>query len=163
MYRSGSPPASSRGRDVPDGVLAHVGRRVAAGEIGLRLGQHVQGDGLVDVVADAAGTLDKTVALVNANFRLFRVPLVWLPYANAPAGRKVRQSGFLIPDVGQSSRKGFILGDAFYLAPTPWMDATIGGQYMSRRGLLERGSFRAKPFENTSIEYSYFGVDDRGM
>jgi LPS-assembly protein len=107
--------------------------------------------------------LDKTVALINANFRLFRVPLIWLPYASAPAGRKVRASGVLIPDVGQSSRKGFILGDAVYLAPTPWMDATIGAQFMSRRGLLERGSFRAKPFEHTSIEYTYFGVEDRGL
>jgi LPS-assembly protein len=107
--------------------------------------------------------LNKTVALINANFRLFRVPLIWLPYASAPAGRKVRQSGFLIPDIGESSLKGFIAGDAFYLAPTPWMDATIGGQYMSRRGVLERGSLRAKPFENTSLEYSYFGVDDRGI
>ena len=107
--------------------------------------------------------LNKTVALVNANFRLFRVPLVWLPYATTPAGEKVRQTGFLIPDVGQSSRKGFVAGDAFYLAPTSWMDATIGGQYMSRRGSLERGTFRAKPFENTSIEYTYFGVQDRGL
>lgn len=107
--------------------------------------------------------LDKTVALVNANFRLFRVPLVWLPYATAPAGSKIRQSGFLIPDIGQSSRKGFILGDAFYFAPLSWLDTTFGGQFMSRRGLLERGSFRAKPFENTSVEYTYFGVDDRGL
>ena len=107
--------------------------------------------------------LDKTVALVNANFRLFRVPLVWLPYATAPAGSKVRQSGFLIPDIGQSSRKGFILGDAFYFAPLSWLDTTFGGQYMSRRGFLERGDFRAKPFENTSVEYTYFGVDDRGL
>jgi LPS-assembly protein len=107
--------------------------------------------------------LDKTVALINANFRLFRVPLIWLPYASAPAGRRVRASGVLIPDVGQSSRKGFILGDAVFLAPTPWMDATIGAQFMSRRGLLERGSFRAKPFEHTSIEYTYFGVEDRGL
>jgi LPS-assembly protein len=107
--------------------------------------------------------LDKTVALINANFRLFRVPLMWLPYATAPAGRKVRATGVLIPDVGQSSRKGFILGDAFYLAPTPWMDATLGAQFMSRRGVLERGSLRAKPFENTSIEYTYFGVEDRGL
>ena len=107
--------------------------------------------------------IDKTVALVNANFRLFRVPLVWLPYASTPVGRKVRATGFLLPDIGQSSRKGFILGDAFYLAPTPWMDATVGAQFMSRRGILERGSFRAKPFENTSIEYTYFGVEDRGL
>jgi LPS-assembly protein len=107
--------------------------------------------------------LDKTVALVNANFRLFRVPLIWLPYATAPAGSKVRQSGFMIPDIGQSSRKGFILGDAFYLAPVSWLDTTFGGQFMSRRGFLERGTFRAKPFENTSVEYTYFGVDDRGL
>src|SRR5215469_8291992 len=107
--------------------------------------------------------VDKTVALVNANFRLFRVPLVWLPYATAPAGSKIRQSGFLIPDVGQSSRKGFIVGDAFYFAPLTWMDMTLGAQFMSRRGVLERGSFRAKPFENTSVEYTYFGVDDRGL
>src|SRR5690349_18238552 len=107
--------------------------------------------------------LDKTVALVNANFRLFRIPLVWLPYATAPAGSKVRQTGFLIPDIGQSSRKGFIFGDAFYFAPLSWMDTTFGGQFMSRRGFLERGNFRAKPFENTSLEYTYFGVDDRGL
>src|SRR5882724_3917782 len=107
--------------------------------------------------------LGKTVALINANFRLLRVPLIWLPYATAPAGRRVRQTGFLVPDIGQSSRKGFILGDAFYLAPTSWMDATLGAQFMSRRGVLERGEFRAKPFENTSITYTYFGVDDRGL
>jgi LPS-assembly protein len=107
--------------------------------------------------------LNKTVALVNANFRFFRVPLIWLPYATAPAGRRVRQTGVLIPDIGQSSRKGFILGDAFYLAPKPWMDATIGAQLMSRRGVVERGEFRAKPFLNTSITYNYFGVEDRGL
>ncbi len=112
---------------------------------------------------DARIHVDRTVALINANFRLFRVPLIWLPYATAPAGRKVRESGFLVPDIGQSSRKGFILGDAFYLAPVSWLDVTLGGQYMSRRGFLERGSFRAKPFENTSVEYTYFGVDDRGL
>jgi LPS-assembly protein len=107
--------------------------------------------------------LDKSVALVNANFRLFRVPLVWLPYATAAAGKKVRQSGFLIPDIGDSSRKGVTIGDAFYWAPKPWLDATLGAQYLSRRGALERGQLRAKPFEDTVINYSYFGVDDRGL
>ncbi len=107
--------------------------------------------------------VDKSVALVNANFRLIHVPLVWLPYATTPAGQKVRQSGFLIPDVGDSSQKGFIFGDAFYWAPKPWMDATLGAQYMSKRGASERGVLRAKPFEETNIEYNYFGVDDRGL
>ena len=105
--------------------------------------------------------VDKTMVLVNTNFRLFEVPLVWLPYATAPAGPKIRQSGFLIPNIGNSSSKGFVFGDAFYWAPSPWMDATVGAELLSRRGSAERGHFRAKPSENTNIKYSYFGVVDR--
>jgi LPS-assembly protein len=107
--------------------------------------------------------LNKTVALVNANFRLFRVPLIWLPYATAPAGEKIRQSGILLPIVSQTNTKGFVLGDALYLAPKPWLDATLGAELYSMRGSAERAQFRARPFENTSIQYTYFGVIDRGL
>ncbi len=107
--------------------------------------------------------VDKKMALVNSNFRLLRIPLVWLPYATVPAGTKVRESGLLIPVVGNSTSKGLVFGDEFYWAPTPWMDATAGAELLSRRGSEERGRFRAKPWENTSIEYSYFGVIDRGV
>ncbi|HUL14678.1 MAG TPA: LPS assembly protein LptD [Terriglobales bacterium] len=107
--------------------------------------------------------LNKTVALVNANFRLYRVPLIWLPYATAPAGSRLRQSGFLMPDVGNSSLKGFLLGDAFYWAPASWMDTTLGSEYMSKRGWSQRADFRATPFESTSLNYSYYGVIDRGL
>jgi LPS-assembly protein len=107
--------------------------------------------------------IDKKAALVNANFRLLRVPLIWLPYATVPAGTKVRESGLLIPVIGNSTSKGFVFGDEFYWAPTPWMDATVGAELLSRRGSSERGHFRAKPWENTSINYTYFGVIDRGV
>ena len=40
--------------------------------------------------------VNRSVAMVNANFRLFRIPLIYLPYASAPAGNKLRQSGFLL-------------------------------------------------------------------
>jgi LPS-assembly protein len=107
--------------------------------------------------------IGKKAALVNANFRLFRVPLIWVPYATTPAGKTVRQSGFLIPEISNSSHKGFILGDAYYWAPTPWMDATLGAQLLSRRGSSEREEFRAKPSEDSSIFYNYYGVVDRGL
>lgn len=107
--------------------------------------------------------IGKKAALVNTNFRLFRVPLIWVPYATTPAGRTIRQSGFLVPDIGNSSRKGFFFGDAYYWAPTPWMDATLSAQLLSRRGSSERGELRAKPSENSSIHYNYFGVVDRGL
>src|SRR5207245_9887665 len=35
----------------------------------------------------ARSRLNKTVALVNASFRLYKVPLIWLTYATAPAGQ----------------------------------------------------------------------------
>jgi LPS-assembly protein len=105
--------------------------------------------------------LGKTMALVNANFRLFRVPLIWTPYATAPAGSKLRQSGVLVPVAGNSTSKGFVFGDAFYWAPVSWMDTTLGAELLSRRGSAERGQFRATPWENTSIRYNYFGVIDR--
>jgi len=105
--------------------------------------------------------VDKTMVLVNANFRLFHVPLIWMPYATAPAGAKIRQSGLLVPVAGNSTSKGFVFGDEFYWAPTNWMDTTVGAELLSRRGSAERGRFRAKPWENTSIKYNYFGVIDR--
>ena len=108
-------------------------------------------------------TVQQKVAMVNANFRLYRVPLVWLPYATAPAGEHIRQSGFLLPLIGNSNQKGFVFGDAFYWAPRPWFDTTLGFDYFSRRGTAQRGQVRATPFENTTIKYDYFGVIDRGL
>ena len=108
-------------------------------------------------------TVDKSVALVNANFRLFRIPLLYLPYATAPASRKLRQSGFLLPDFGNTSRKGFVFGDSYYLAPADWLDFTLGAQLLSRRGWSQIGDFRARPWENVRMAASYFGVIDRGL
>src|SRR5215831_5639215 len=107
--------------------------------------------------------LNKTVALVSANFRLYKVPLLWLPYATAPAGQRVRQSGFLLPDIGNSSTKGYVLGDAYYWAPNTWSDATLGAQYLSKRGSSQRAEVRMRPSENSSFLYSYYGVIDRGV
>ena len=107
--------------------------------------------------------LNKSVALVNANFRLFKVPLIWLPYATAPAGQRIRQTGFLLPDIGNSSTKGYVFGDAFYWAPLTWADASLGAQYLSKRGSSQRAEIRMRPSENTSFLYTYYGVIDRGL
>jgi LPS-assembly protein len=111
------------------------------------------------------GTLhvDHSVAMVNANFRLFRIPLLYLPYATAPAGRNLRQSGFLLPELSDTTLKGVVLGDSYYWAPRSWTDISLGGAYLSRRGWQQNGEFRAKPWENVSISAKYFGVIDRGL
>ena len=71
--------------------------------------------------------MDRSVALVNANFRLFRIPLLYMPYATAPAGHNLRQSGFLLPEFSDTTLKGVVLGDAYYWAPKDWTDLSLGG------------------------------------
>jgi LPS-assembly protein len=107
--------------------------------------------------------LDRSVAMVNANFRLFRIPLIYMPYATAPAGRNLRQSGFLLPEFSDTSLKGVVLGEGYYWAPRDWTDISLGAAYLSRRGWQQNGEFRAKPWENVSLSAKYFGVIDRGL
>lgn len=111
---------------------------------------------------EASVYLQKSVHLENGNFRIFSVPIVYLPFATFPAEKR-RTSGFLIPDIGDNSRKGFVLGDAFYWAPKDWMDASIGASYLSKRGWSQNADFRVRPWENARLNATYFGVIDRGL
>ena len=105
--------------------------------------------------------LDRRVALLNANFRIYRIPLLYLPYASLPAGPRVRQSGFLLPEIAGTSKKGFQFGDSYYWAPADWMDLEAGAQFYSKRGWSQNASFRSTPWQGTRAEYHYFGVVDR--
>jgi LPS-assembly protein len=111
--------------------------------------------------AEARLHVDRKVVLVDANFRLFSIPLIYLPYATAPASARNRQSGFLIPTVGNSSIKGFELGDSYYWAPNDWSDLTAGAELLSLRGWQQNVAFRARPSDDISLSASYFGVVDR--
>lgn len=106
--------------------------------------------------------LKKSVHLEGGNFRVFSVPVLYLPYATFP-GAKNRNSGFLIPQLGNSTRTGLILGESVYWAPLDWMDGTLGGTYYSKRGFGQRAQIRMKPWENANFEADYFGVIDRGL
>ena len=72
-----------------------------------------------------------SIHLENGSFRMFSVPVLYVPYATFPA-EKQRASGFLLPDSGESSSKGYIFGDGVYWAPTDWADLTLGAYYYSR-------------------------------
>ncbi len=100
--------------------------------------------------------------MYHSTFRLGAVPIFYFPFVQYPVNRLGRQTGFLIPNVGESSRKGTILGEAFYWAINRSMDATVGAEYFSERGWAQHGSFRARPSENSYFNATYFGVLDRG-
>jgi len=101
--------------------------------------------------------------IYNTTFWLKDIPILYLPFAQHPVEQLGRQTGFLIPTFGESSSKGFIVGDAFYWAINRSSDATLGAEYFSQRGSAEHGDFRARPSETSAIDVTYFGVIDRGL
>jgi LPS-assembly protein len=107
--------------------------------------------------------VNNRVALVNANFRLLSVPLFYTPYASVPAGQRVRQSGFTIPEIANTNNKGLVLGESFYWAPLDWLDVELGAELYTQRGWSQSVDFRARPSERSTVSYEYFGVRDRGQ
>ncbi len=101
--------------------------------------------------------------IYHSTFRLGGIPVFYFPYAQHPVDKLGRQSGFLIPTIGQSSRKGTILGESVYWAINRSMDATAGAEYFSARGWAQHGDFRARPSEDSYVNANYFGVLDRGF
>lgn len=87
-------------------------------------------------------------------------PAAFLPWAIAPIKTK-RATGFLVPDVGYSSRSGLLFSPSFFWAINEWSDATLGVDYFSKRGARYRGEYRYAPSRNTSGEIAGQYLEDR--
>jgi LPS-assembly protein len=111
------------------------------------------------VVVDVGGN----ATIYHSTFRIKGIPILYLPYATHPVERLPRQTGFLIPNVGHSSRKGTILGESVFWAISRSMDATLGTEYYSQRGWAPQGEFRARPSDSSFVYLTYSGVLDRGI
>ena len=113
-----------------------------------------------------AGTITVDVAgdakIYNSTFRIEGVPILYFPYATHPVARQ-RKSGLLVPNIGNSSRKGFVLGESGYWAINRTMDLLGGAEYFSKRGWAPQGEFRARPSEQSFVDLNFFSVFDRGI
>lgn len=91
-------------------------------------------------------TVDDYAYGKNALFYLADVPVFWLPYLIYPS-KTERQSGFLLPTVGNSSKKGVFLEIPYYWAISPNQDLTVTADAQSKRGI------------GAALEHRYLGVD----
>lgn len=99
----------------------------------------------------------------GAVFHLLRIPVMYSPlFINSIEPRR-RQAGFLLPQIGDSGQKGFILSEGFYLPFNPSADLLLGLDNYSRRGVGGSVRFRARPSESSGLEVNFFGVNDRGL
>jgi LPS-assembly protein len=115
------------------------------------------------ILSAAKFTVDNEKASAkNSIFHLVNVPLLYLPYVTHAVDSESRQSGFLIPVVGQSSTKGLILGEQIYWAINRSADLTVGAQYFSTRGWEQSATFRYRGLANNFARAHYNGLLDRG-
>ncbi len=84
----------------------------------------ISGDS-VDLRPDGVGTIR------GGYFYIFDVPVLYLPYGFFPV-KTERQSGFLVPKIGQSTTDGFRYQQPFFWAISKSTDATIAGDFESR-------------------------------
>jgi len=77
----------------------------------------------------------------NATILYDGVPFFWFPYFKFPLDNE-RESGFLIPHVGYSERRGLVLGFPYYFNLAPNYDATLEPRIMTERGAMLEGQFR---------------------
>jgi LPS-assembly protein len=95
--------------------------------------------------------------------RLKGVPILYMPVFTKSLERLPRRSGFLTPNIGNSSRFGLVFGQAYYWAVNRSYDATFNGTLYTDRGLASQLSLRGRPTSHSNFNAVFFGVKDRGL
>lgn len=88
------------------------------------------------------------------------IPILYAPYFTFPIDDR-RKSGFLYPNVGQTSDSGLEFGVPYYWNIAPNQDATFEPRYFSKRGFMLTGEYRFLTRRTTgSLNFDYM-PDDR--
>jgi LPS-assembly protein len=111
--------------------------------------------------SSASLQVDETARLRHMVFKVKGVPLFYAPYLVVPMQRKQRSSGLLPFHTGNSSSKGRVFSQGYYQTLGRSADATIHGEYFTRRGLAIGGIFRARPNPRTQLYLQAYGISDR--
>ena len=99
----------------------------------------------------------------HGTFRVRDIPLLYIPYGSVPVTAE-RQSGFLFPYYGFSSKRGFVWQQPFYWAINKSYDATVTADVETSARIGGWGEFRYAPNERTEglLSASYFNEQIRG-
>lgn len=116
----------------------------------------IAGDEL-DIEVDGYGRLE------GGTFNILDVPVLWLPRAAFPVFRD-RQTGFLLPRVGVSNRRGFQLLQPFYWAIDKTQDLTMSADLETslRVGLISEYRYAYSANSIGALQVAYFNEAFRG-
>lgn len=105
---------------------------------------------------------DRAIAR-NAVFRLKGVPIFYTPFFYKSLKKQPRNSGFLTPNFGNSNRRGFMFGAAYFWAINRSYDALYRIQLFTQRGFAHTVDFRGIVRDGTDFGLNFYGANDRGL
>ncbi|HYC56783.1 MAG TPA: LPS assembly protein LptD [Candidatus Binatia bacterium] len=107
--------------------------------------------------------LDDYARLRGGRFEIKGVPVLYVPYLVLPT-KETRQSGFLAPEVGHSSRRGFVLAEPYFWAIDKSQDVTVTGVLETEARVGVDGEYRYRPSRNRfgALQLAYYNEGLRG-
>lgn len=109
--------------------------------------------------SDVDITVEGYAKTKGMRFHILDQTILYIPYGLFPVLTK-RQSGFLMPEITLSSRDGFKIKDTYFWAIDKDKDATIGLEYIERRGLKPEAEFRYYLKEGLKGNWNFAIIDD---
>ena len=97
----------------------------------------------------------------HAKFYVKQLPLLYTPYFYKSLKKEPRRSGFLIPNFGNSSRRGRVVGAGYYWAINRSYDLTYRARYFSTAGFSHHIDFRGDVNETTNFDVLVDGIKDK--
>ena len=95
-------------------------------------------------------------------FHIEDIPVLYFPFAVFPVKRE-RQTGFLIPEPGYSSKYGPELKNAFFWAISKDMDATLYFDWLGDRGFKEGLEYRYALSPDIIGQAKFYFIDDQAF
>ena len=92
-------------------------------------------------------------------FYLKKIPLFYTPYFYKSLKKEPRKSGLLVPNIGNSSQHGKMLGVGYYWAISRSFDLTYRAIYYTSAGIASHADFRGKLGVNSDFDLTVFGVN----
>ena len=106
---------------------------------------------------------DEKAVAYRPIFRLKGVPLFFFPYFFKSLKREPRKSGFLMPNFGNSSIAGIMLGVGYFWAINRSYDVTYNFTDYTTNGTANNVQIRGKPKAGTDFDAIFYDVQDHGL
>ncbi|MDA3971328.1 MAG: LPS assembly protein LptD [Desulfobulbaceae bacterium] len=104
--------------------------------------------------------IDGFIWMKHSFLNIKDVPVLYLPIMGFP-GRMARQTGFLFPEMSNSTLSGLGVVTPFFVNLSPSSDVTLYPGVMSKRGLLGGAEFRYVNAENSKFTAIGTYINDR--